>query len=137
MTTRRPAPDGIPVDGPPADAAPSRAEAVFVGATRYTGPLAWLRLAPQWFAMVKEMRRMRGYLHHRVYYEPPFTLGTLGFFQTRDDLMRFARSGTHRHLMGWVLDEDNATGGYIRVYERVHAMEAVEAVDAVDGEHPR
>lgn len=101
-----------------------RAGAVFVGATRYTGPLAWARLTPQWVTMVREMRRMPGYLYHRVYYEPPFTLGTLGFFETRDDLMRFARTGTHRQLMGWVLDEANATGGYIRVYEAVDGADA-------------
>lgn len=94
------------------------AGAVFVGATRYTGPLAWLRLAPRWVRLVRQMKRMPGYLHHRVYYQPPFTLGTLGFFETRDDLLRFARTGEHRDLMEWVLSERNATGGYIRLYHR-------------------
>lgn len=92
------------------------ADAVFVGATRYTGPLAWLRLAPRWLAMVRQMKRIPGYRYHRVYYEPPFTLGTLGFFATQDDLLRFARTGTHRELMGWVLAPQNASGGYIRIY---------------------
>lgn len=98
--------------------------AVFVGATRYTSPGAWLRLAPRWRSMVAQMRRMPGYLHHQVYYDPPFTLGTIGYFATREDLLRFARSGVHRELMQWVVDgTDNATGGYIRVYrsEEDHA----------------
>lgn len=99
----------------PAGSMPT-AGAVFVGATRYTGPLAWARLAPRWIRLVRQLRRMPGYSHHRVYYSPPFTLGTLGFFETHEDLMRFARTGEHRDLMSWVLGERNARGGYIRVY---------------------
>lgn len=93
------------------------AEAVFVGATRYRSPLSWVRLAPRWFAMVRQMKRMPGYLHHQVYYSPPFTLGTIGFFASRDDLLRFARTGEHRELMRWAVDGTrNATGGYIRLF---------------------
>ena len=91
--------------------------AVFVGATRYTSPLAWARLAPRWNAMVREMKQMPGYVHHQVYWDPPFTLGTIGYFATREDMMVFARGEVHRGLMQWVTDgTDNATGGYIRVY---------------------
>lgn len=106
----------------PDTAAHEDAGAVFVGATRYTGPFAWLRLARKWFAMVEQMRRLPGYRGHGVYYERPWTLGTVGFFTSHDDLMLFARSGEHRALMHWVVggdrpgDRRNATGGYIRVY---------------------
>ncbi|MFK5582951.1 MULTISPECIES: monooxygenase family protein [unclassified Serinicoccus] len=98
------------------------ADAVFVGATRYTGVRAWARLAPRWLRLVRQMKRMPGYLGHQVYYRPPFVLGTLGFFATRDDLLRFARSGEHREVMDWVLQEGNATAGYIRLY---HAGEQI------------
>lgn len=106
------------------DRASTDAGAVFVGATRYTGPLAWVRLAPRWFAMLRTMRRMPGSVAYGVYYEPPFTLGTMGFFTTRDEMLAFARTGDHRALMQWVVGGDepgartNATGGYIRLYER-------------------
>lgn len=103
------------------------AGSVFVGATRYRGPLAWLRLNQRWNAMVRQMQRMPGYLHHQVYYEPPFTLGTVGYFRSREDMLRFARTGGHRELMLWVVDGAgptglegqgrNASGGYIRLYE--------------------
>lgn len=99
--------------------------AVFVGATRYTGPLAWLRLARGWSAMVQQMRRLPGYRGHAVYYERPWTLGTVGFFASHDDLMLFARGRGHRDLMHWVVggaspgDRRHATGGYIRVYAPV------------------
>lgn len=93
-------------------------EAVFVGATRYNSPLAWLRLAPRWNTMIRDLRAMPGYVHHQVYFDPPFTLGTVGYFATRDDLLRFARSDVHRGLMQWITDgSGNATAGYIRVYE--------------------
>jgi hypothetical protein len=105
----------------------SDADAVFVGATRYTGPLTWLRLLARWNRMVAQMRRLPGYRAHGVYYEKPWTLGTVGFFATQDDLMSFARTGEHRELMTWVVGEDrrHATGGYIRVYQAVE-----EAADA-------
>jgi len=117
--------------------AAQHAGAVFVGATRYTGPLAWLRLAPQWLRLVRQMKRMPGYLHHRVYYEPPFSLGTLGFFETQDDLMRFARTGEHRELMGWVLSERNARGGYIRIYHADPTDGVPHAERTVTGEGHR
>lgn len=99
--------------------------AVFVGATRYTGIGAWLRLAPGWVRMVRQMSRMPGYVHHQVYYERPFTLGTIGFFATEEDLLRFARTGTHRELMQWAVDGTrNATGGYIRLYAEAPVPEA-------------
>jgi hypothetical protein len=94
------------------------AGALFVGATRYTGPLAWLRLPRRWTRMIRQAKRMPGYVHHQVYYERPFTLGTIGFFDSPDALRQFARTGGHRDLMVWVVDRRNASGGYIRVYRR-------------------
>ncbi|GAA4083473.1 MULTISPECIES: DUF4188 domain-containing protein [Actinomadura] len=94
-----------------------QATAMFVGATRYRGPLSILTLSLTWFRMVRDMKRMRGYCWHKVYWEFPFTLGTLAFFEDRDALLLFARSRHHRRLMRWVTDgTKNATGGYIRIY---------------------
>lgn len=97
--------------------APARAGAMFVGATRYRGPLAILRLWPVWIRMVRDLKRMSGYRWHTVYWEFPFTLGTIAFFADRDAMLRFARSRHHRRLMMWVTDGTrHATGGYIRLY---------------------
>jgi hypothetical protein len=94
-----------------------RAAAMFVGATRYRSPLSILTLTFTWFRMVRDMKRMRGYCWHKVYWEFPLTLGTIAFFTDRDALLRFARSRHHRKLMIWVTDgTKNATGGYIRLY---------------------
>lgn len=105
--------------GGPATAAPGSpvdAGAMFVGATRYRGPHSWAVLARDWYPMVAAMRRMRGYVWHRTYWQAPFTLGTLAFFRTRDDLLVFARLPAHRHLMQWITrDRRHGTGGFIRL----------------------
>ncbi|MFC8191228.1 hypothetical protein ACFUMH_06130 [Cellulomonas sp. NPDC057328] len=112
-------------DAPPAaPAAPARAGgrpvdagAMFLGATRYRGPHSWAVLGREWYPMVAAMRRMKGYVWHRVYWEPPFTLGTLAFFADRDALLLFARLPAHRRLMEWITrDRRHGTGGYIRVH---------------------
>jgi hypothetical protein len=97
--------------------APAQAGAMFVGATRYR-PLGLVRLLPRWLRMVRDLKRMRGYCWHRVYWQFPFTLGTIAFFTDRDSMLRFARSRHHRAMMVWVTDHRgrNATGGYIRLY---------------------
>jgi len=94
-----------------------QATAMFVGATRYRGPVSILVLSFTWYRMLADLKRMRGYCWHKVYWEFPFTLGTLAFFTDRDAMLRFARSRYHRKLMVWVTDgTKNATGGYIRLY---------------------
>lgn len=94
----------------------AQGEAMFVGGTRYTSPLAWLRHARRYRVMIKQMQRFRGYCGHRTYWQRPWTLGTVAWFETTDDLMLFARSGVHRELMAWVVERRNATGGWIRIY---------------------
>ena len=74
-------------------------------------------LARRYRRMIGQLKRFRGYRGHRTYWQPPWTLGTVAWFETMDDLMLFARTGLHRELMEWVLDRRNATGGWIRVYE--------------------
>ncbi len=94
-----------------------QANAMFLGATRYRGPLSLITLSMTWFRLVRDMKRMRGYCWHKVYWEFPFTLGTIALFQDRDSLLRFARSRHHRKLMIWVSDgTKNATAGFIRLY---------------------
>ncbi|RJO70938.1 DUF4188 domain-containing protein [Nocardia panacis] len=94
-----------------------QATAMFVGATRYRGLRSILVLTLTWLRMVRDMRRMRGYCWHKVYYEFPLTLGTIAFFTDRDALLAFARSRHHRKLMIWVTEgARHATGGYIRLY---------------------
>lgn len=93
------------------------AHAMFVGATKYTGPSALIALSRIYYPMIARMVTMRGYVWFTTYYEFPFTLGTLAFFERRDDLLSFARMPGHRHLMQWITkDTRNGTAGYIRLH---------------------
>ncbi|QCB95001.1 hypothetical protein [Cellulomonas shaoxiangyii] len=118
-TTERTAADGARDPDPSSRPArtPAQAGAMFLGATRYRGPHSWALLSREWYPMVAAMRRMTGYVWHRVYWAPPFTLGTIAFFTDRDALMLFARLPAHRRLMEWITrDRRHGTGGYIRVH---------------------
>ncbi|ARJ04527.1 hypothetical protein GCM10010988_33200 [Cnuibacter physcomitrellae] len=109
----------------------TEASAMFIGATRYRGPRALRVLSRTWYPMVARMQGLTGYVWHRVYWEPPFTLGTLAFFRTRDDLLGFARLPAHRLLMQWITrDRRNGTGGYIRLHV---AEESVEGGSGAEG----
>lgn len=111
---------GHPTPGSPVDA-----EAMFIGATRYRGPHSWLLLAREWYPMIAAMRRLPGFRWYTVYWEAPFTLGTLAFFATRDDLLGFARLPGHRRLMQWITrGTRNGTGGYIRLHVTPEAAAA-------------
>jgi len=95
-----------------------QATAMFIGATRYKGLRSIMTLSFTWFRLVRDMQRMEGYCWHKVYWEFPFTLGTIAFFRDRDAMLTFARSKHHRNLMCWITDHGtrNGTGGYIRLY---------------------
>ncbi|GGF28595.1 hypothetical protein [Subtercola lobariae] len=93
------------------------ARAMFVGATKYRGPRALITLSRTWYPMIARMQKLPGYVWHTIYWQPPFTLGTLTFFADRDDLLGFARLPAHRQLMQWITrDTKNGTGGYIRLH---------------------
>ena len=94
-----------------------QAGAQFVGGTKFTGPRAFIGLARRWFPMVRRMKRSRGYRGHKIWYTFPFTIGTIAFFETRDDLLAFARTPEHARIMRWVMRPGNAHGGFIRLFE--------------------
>jgi hypothetical protein len=96
--------------------AQAQATAMFVGATRYRGPRSIVVQSFTWFRMVRQMKRMRGYCWHRVYWQWPFTLGTIAFFRDRDAMLVFARSAHHRRLMCWITEHGHSTAGFIRLY---------------------
>ena len=55
----------------------AQANAMFTGGNRYASVWALASTVPRWRRMVADMRRMRGYCAHKIYYEPPLTLGVL------------------------------------------------------------
>ncbi|PPF43140.1 hypothetical protein C5B85_14385 [Pseudoclavibacter sp. AY1F1] len=110
---------------------------MFVGATRYTTPLAWAVTGRIWGQMTGKMRRMPDYCWHGIYWEAPWTLGTLANFSTRDALLRFARMPEHTHLMQWIVkDTRNANAGFIRLFASEEELASVESSSANGADGP-
>jgi len=125
-----------------------QAEAIFAGGTNFGSLPAMLRLPRLWFPLVRRMKRSPGYRGHHIWYQFPFTLGTIAFFADRDALLTFARSPEHARIMDWVMERGNARGGFIRLYddqpggyssgmwraEPPHVMRHIERFSAIAGE---
>jgi hypothetical protein len=95
-----------------------RANAVFVGATQYSGPRAVLAHWPKFIRLRRRLKRAPGFCGHYLYYKFPFTFGQVVLFEEMDQMLRFARNKLHRELMSWVTDGDrNANAGFIRLYD--------------------
>lgn len=95
-----------------------RANAVFVGATEYSGLRAVLAHWPKWIELRRRLKRAPGFCGHYLYYKFPYTFGQVVLFEEMDQMLRFARNKLHRELMSWVTDGDrNAKAGFIRLYE--------------------
>jgi hypothetical protein len=124
-----------------------QANAMFVGATRFSGPFAMMRLYTFWRPMVRRLKRSPGYCGHHVWYRFPFTLGTMAFFKDKKSLLLFARSPEHAALMRWVMEPGHAQGGFIRLMDAQpsgyssgiwraegNVMQAIENYTPVPGE---
>lgn len=109
---------GVPLGDPDEPLrTPADGGATFIGATRYRGLHSWAIQSQEWFPMVAKMQRMPGFVWHTIYWQAPFTLGTLAFFDTYDDLLAFARFPEHRRLMEWIVrGTRNGNGGFIRIH---------------------
>ena len=96
-----------------------RANAVFVGATQYSGLRALLAHWPKWIRLRRRLKKAPGSCGHYLYYKFPFTFGQVVLFEEMDQMLRFARNKLHRELMSWITDASgrNATAGFIRLYE--------------------
>ena len=94
-----------------------QAEAMFVGGTRFTSPLALLGLARRWFPMLRRLKESPGYCAHYVWYAFPYTFGTIAFFRTRESMLEFARCAEHAGLMRWSMTPGTAHGGFIRLFQ--------------------
>jgi hypothetical protein len=96
-----------------------QANAVFIGATQYTGLRPLLALGPNWIRLRRRLKRAPGFCGIFVYYKFPFTFGQVVLFEEMDQMLRFARNKLHRQLMGWVVEGPgkNANAGFIRLYD--------------------
>lgn len=94
--------------------------ALFLGCNEYRTVLDMLDQVRRWTKLARALKHAPGYLWHRSYYEFPKRIGLVVVFQSRDDLMRFARTQEHHEIMHWLVgkgDKSPAKGGFIRIYE--------------------
>ncbi|MEE6294641.1 DUF4188 domain-containing protein [Georgenia wangjunii] len=112
-----------------------QAQAMFVSGARLASPLAWLRHALRHRAAVAAMRKAPGHRGHRTYWQPPSTAGTIGWFATAEDLVRFARTGANPALAEWAATSSpGATSGVsagAAGWVRVYAAEATGYTNGV------
>jgi hypothetical protein len=95
-----------------------RANAVFVGATEYSGVRALVQQLPRFLKLRRRLMQAPGFCGYHLYYKFPYTFGQIVLFENMDQLLRFARNKLHRELMSWIADGDrNAKAGFIRLYE--------------------
>lgn len=93
---------------------PAQAGEIFYGGTDYTGIRSIIKLGLMWLPFRRAMTRSQGYLGHRVWYRFPYTIGTISFWENRQDLLRFAQSQEHRDAVDWVLTPGVAHSAFIR-----------------------
>ena len=111
-----------------------RANAVFVGATRYSGVRALLAHWPKWIRLRRRLKRAPGFCGAYLYYKFPLTFGQVVLFEEMDQMLRFARNKLHRELMSWVTDGDrNANAGFIRLYDARAGASYANGLWSADG----
>lgn len=94
----------------------AQTEAMFYGATRYTLK-GLLELPLKWTKLWLRLRKDPGFVRLKLWFEFPRTVGSIVFFRSKGDLMRFARKEEHRDIMIWIADETRADAGFIRIFE--------------------
>lgn len=94
--------------------------ALFLGCNEYKSVWVMADQVRRWAKLARALKRVPGYLWHRSYYEFPKRIGLVVVFQSREDLMRFARTQEHHEIMHWLVgkgDNSPAKGGFIRIHE--------------------
>jgi hypothetical protein len=71
-----------------------------------------------WKTLRVEMETSEGYLWHHVYFQLPFTLGLISFWQDKRSANRFAQMLVHTKFAKWAEQNPNmARGGWLATYE--------------------
>lgn len=88
-------------------AAPRMAQAgvMLTAGHRFASVREVARAAPAWRRVLLDVRRSPGYAGHRVYVEPPRTLGLVAWFDSVDAVTQLLGASAH----AWFFDPD--TGG--------------------------
>lgn len=86
------------------------------GANELSGPRALWWVARHWPAMRREMKSARGYVHHRLWYSRPWTVGLTTWWEDEAAAYRFAYMPEHLKFWSWAASSRVTRGGWLAVY---------------------
>lgn len=87
---------------------------MFFGGTSYTGLRSLLQLIFVWRRVVRRMKASPGYLDHFIWFRFPFTFGNFSIWDSKENMMAFARSPEHSGAIRWLVKPATARGAFIR-----------------------
>jgi hypothetical protein len=105
----------------PGPAQPGRDAFVLLdGANELTGARALWWVLRHWPALRREMRATEGYLAHRIWYSPPYTIGLLTWWTDEKAAYRFAHAPQHTKFWRWGSEPGHTSGGWLATYRYLH-----------------
>lgn len=119
------------------------------GANELTGPAALAWVVWHWPALRRELCSTPGYIAHRVWYAPPWTIGLTTWWRDARSAYTFAHRPIHLAFWRWAEHPARTRGGWLATYRYVrggalwgNGVRAMtrrlgDLTDAPDGAPPR
>ena len=95
----------------------ARGSYLFFGGTKYSGFGAIIQLIFVWTRVIRRMKASPGYLGHFIWYGFPFTFGNFSLWDSKQNMMAFARSPEHRAAIRWLVQPRIGRGAFIRFFQ--------------------
>jgi hypothetical protein len=89
------------------------------GANELRGLRSLIWVVRRWPRLRRELMSTEGYVTHRLWYVPPFTLGLTSWWSDRRGAYRFAHQPAHLEFWSWSARADTTKGGWLATYELV------------------
>ncbi len=86
------------------------------GANELRGPRALWWVVRKWPSLRRELESAPGYVAHRLWYAPPFTVGLTTWWEDERSVYRFAHFPTHLEFWRWATQRDSTRGGWLATY---------------------
>ena len=90
------------------------------GANDFGGLIAFLQAAKRWPGLRRELVTARGYVHHRLWYRAPYTVGLLTWWEDEASAYRFAHLPAHLEFWEWAGTPGKTRGGWLTFFGYAH-----------------
>lgn len=90
------------------------------GANELTGIRALWWVVRRWPSLRRELTSAPGYVAHRLWYAPPFTVGLTTWWTDEKSVYRFAHTPTHLDFWKWATRHETTSGGWLATYRYEH-----------------